>query len=121
MVHDFWGPFFFGFVWLVAALAVVWVLKRPVSHRLALRSVVARVLAWILVVFCLTVFVLDLPYSLGVCRGGLDDPVRCWAVPAGIVEPLAAAMLFLVLAGLLVVPLLLGGMLVMELLKRRRS
>lgn len=118
-MEDFWGPFFVGLGWLALALIVLWLIKRPSMHRLALHSASARVLAWILAAYAFTTFAVGLPYSLSFCRGGFDDPIRCWAFSADIAGVLAPLWLLLVLAGIVVVPVLSAAILVLELLKRR--
>lgn len=116
---DFWEPFFFGFVWLVLAFVALWLLKRPASDRLSLRSGLARGLTWGLVVLALAIFVTDLPYSLGLCRGGFDDPVTCAVVPAALAEVTSALTILLVLAAVVVVPALVAAVLIGEVVKRR--
>jgi hypothetical protein len=117
-MDDFWDPFLFGTSWLAVALALVWLLQRERPHRLALRSRLARALAWMLVVLAALVFVLGLPFSLGFCRGGFDDPLTCSVVPPGIAEATAPLSLLVTIAGLLGGQPLLALIGLVELVKR---
>lgn len=118
-MYDFLGPFFFGMSWLALALAGLWLLTRRPSHALALRAPAARVLAWTLVVLTLSTFVAALPFSLGFCRGGFDDPLRCSVLPVALVAPTSILSLLLAMAGLVATPPLAAGALILELVKRR--
>jgi len=118
-MNGFWVPFVFGLSWLALALLFLWLLQRAPEQRLALRSRAARVLAGVLVALPLSIFVIGLPFSLGFCRGGFDEPVRCSVLPAGVVDATSALSLLLVIAGLFAAPVLAAGVLILEALKRR--
>jgi hypothetical protein len=118
---DFWGPFLFGMGWLAMAMALVVLLRRSATHAISLRSGIARVLAWVLIALLLATFLAGLPFSLGLCRGGFDDPLRCSVVPAEMVEPLAPLTLLLSLATIVAAPLLAAVALTFEALHRRRA
>lgn len=118
-MSDFWGPFFFGFIWLGIALAALWLLRRPKSARVSLRSIIARAMTWLVAVITLAVFVVDLPHSLGFCRGGFEDPVVCTVVPAEVVEATSVLTLLMVLAAVVTVPVLAVGAFLAEVVKRR--
>jgi hypothetical protein len=117
---DFWGPFLFGMSWLAMALALVVLLRRPAAQAVSVRSPIARVLAWVLAALLLATFLTGLPFSLGLCRGGFEDPLRCSVVPVEMVEPLAPLMLLLALACMFIAPLLAAVALTFEALHRRR-
>lgn len=118
-MDDFWGPFSFGMSWLALALLLVWLLARAPARKLALRSRPARATAWTLVVAALAVFASGLPFSLGFCRGGLDDPLACSGIPVEFAEATSALALLLTTAGLLLAPVLAAATLIFEVLKRR--
>jgi hypothetical protein len=117
-MHDFWGPFVFGMSWLALALVLVWLLRRSSQHRLALRNRAARVLAWMLVLLAASIFLLGLPFSLGLCRGGFDDPLTCAVVPLAVAEVTSPLSLVATIAGLLAVPALLALILALEVVNR---
>jgi len=117
-MSDFWGPFVFGFVWLAIALVALWLLRRAKSGRLSLRSTFARLMTWAVAVITLIIFVVDLPYSLGFCLGGFEDPVACTLFPTEIAEATSALTLLMVLAAVVVVPVLAIGALLVETLTR---
>ncbi len=121
MHDDFWKPFLFGASWLAAALAVIWLLRRAPEHLLALRSRVARILGAILAGLALAVFVSGLPFSLGFCRGGLDDPLTCSILPVEMVEGIAPLSLLLAIVGLVTIPVLATAMAILEAVKRLQS
>lgn len=116
---DFLGPFLFGFSWLAGALLLVVLLRRSAARAVSLRSRVARVSAYVLVALLLATFLAGLPFSLGLCRGGFDDPLRCSVVPVDVIEPLAPFTLLLALAAIFAAPLLAAVALLFEALKRR--
>ena len=116
---DFLGPFLFGFSWLAAAILLVVLLRRPAAHAVSVRSGVARDLAWILVALLLATFLAGLPFSLGLCHGGFDDPLRCSVVPVDVIEPLAPFTLLLALAAIFAAPLLAAVALACEAVHRR--
>lgn len=118
-MDDFWGPLCFGMSWLALALLLVWLLAREPARKLALRSRPARALAWTLVVAALAVFASGLPFSLGLCRGGLDEPFACRGIPVHFAEATSALALLLTTAGVLVAPVLAAATLILEVLKRR--
>jgi hypothetical protein len=105
-MDDFWRPFLFGTAWLVLAVALLALLKRSTQHRLSLQSRLARMLGSILIGLALAIFVSGLPFSLGFCRGGFDDPLTCLMLPVAMVEGIAPLSLLLALAGIVIVPIL---------------
>jgi len=115
---DFLGPLLFGFSWLAGALLLVVLLRRPAAHAISVRSGVARGLTWILIALLLTTFLAGLPFSLGLCRGGFDDPLRCSVVSVTMVEPLAPFTLLLALATIVAAPLLAAVALTFETVHR---
>ena len=116
---DFLGPFLFGFSWLAGALLLVVLLTRPAARAVSLRSRTARVSAYVLVALLLATFLAGLPFSLGLCRGGFDDPLRCSVVPVDVIEPLAPFTLLLALAAIFAAPLLAAVALAFEAVHRR--
>lgn len=103
-MKDFWGPFLFGMSWLVLAILLLLMLRASPSALFAMRSRVARVFAWIVAIVCLLIFIMELPYSLGLCRGGFDDAVKCVVLPEAFVNSISAYTFFSILGGLTLVP-----------------
>lgn len=120
-MHEFLGPFLFGMSWLALALLALWLLRRSPDRRVSLRSQPARATVWLLLCVALAAFAVGLPYSLGLCRGGFDDPVTCTVIPAGPVEALSPLSLLLNLGALFAAPLLAATALLLEALKRGRT
>jgi len=118
-MDDFWGPFVFGMSWLALALISLWLLKRPPERRLSLRSHIARVLGWTIALLALSIFMTDLPFSLGFCRGGFDDPVTCSILPVALVEATSPLSLLLAIAAIAMAPILAAAMVILEGLERR--
>jgi hypothetical protein len=118
-MDDFWGPFYFGVSWLALALIVLWLLGRAPQHHLSLRSDLARGLGWSTAVLALLIFVTGMPFSLGFCRGGFDDPLTCSILPVTMVERTYALTLLLTITGIFVTPILAAAVIVLEGLKRR--
>ncbi len=118
-MDDFWGPFYFGMSWLALALIVLWLLGRSPQRHLSLRSDLARVLGWSTTALALAIFVTGLPFSLGFCRGGFDDPLTCNILPVTMVERTSALTLLLTITGVFVSPILAAAVIVLEGLKRR--
>jgi len=120
MMDAFWKPFLFGASWLALAVALLGLLKRAPQRRWSLHSHPARVLGSILFVLALAIFMTDLPFSLGFCRGGFDDPLTCRLLPVAVVEGIAPLSLLLAIAGILTAPVLGMAIVILEGLKRRQ-
>jgi hypothetical protein len=120
-MDDFWGPFLFGAGWLALAAAFYWLLKRPREQVVSLRGRLSRGLAWTITELALATFITGLPFSLGFCRGGFDDPLTCSYLPVRLVEAIGSLSLLLAVAGTVLVPIFAGAILLIEALGRRRA